>query len=102
MDTTLIRSCLEKFGLALAADFDHGFTLVRAAVRANAVNDVIFVAVFAANEMIQRERIMRTAAVASADGMFSFWQRTHNTTPSICQSHRRSDGLDTAVDEGKL
>jgi hypothetical protein len=57
----------KKSGLALGADFHHRFTLVGSAVRANVVSHMIFVAVFAADQVIQGECIMRTTTIASAD-----------------------------------
>ncbi len=68
-------------GLAVIAYFDHGLALVRAAVRADMVRDVVFVAVFAANQMIERQRIVRAAAVTAATRMFSLRQRTHGLAP---------------------
>jgi hypothetical protein len=65
----------------LVSDFDDSFAFVRPAVGANVMHDVILAAVFAADEVIQRERIVRAASVATAPGMFSFRQRTHRLTP---------------------
>ena len=47
--------CLAISPACLAfADFDPGFALVRSAVRANAMRDVVLAAVFALDQMIQR------------------------------------------------
>jgi len=45
------------------------------------MSNMIFVAVFTANQMIQRQRIMRATPILAAVGMFSLWQRTHENTP---------------------
>jgi hypothetical protein len=65
VDTALKIS--KKSGLAFGADFHNRFALVGSAVRANVVSHMILIAVFAANQVVQGERIMRTTTVASAD-----------------------------------
>jgi hypothetical protein len=67
--------------LGVGSDFDDRFALVRPAVGANVMHDVILAAVFAADEVVQRERVMGAPFIAAAPGMSSFWQRTHRITP---------------------
>lgn len=68
-------------GLSLGLDFDDGLALVRPAARANPMCNVVFAAVFAANKVIQRQRVMGAPPVTTAAGLPSFRQWTHERTP---------------------
>jgi len=72
--------------LALGFDFEDGFALIRPTVRAHMMGDVILSAAFAANQMVERQRIVRPTPVTAAPRMFSFWQRTHKNAPLNSQN----------------
>jgi hypothetical protein len=58
-------------------DFYKCLAAICAAVEAGTMRDMIFTTPFAHHQMIQRQAVMRPAAIAAAARDFTFWQRTH-------------------------
>lgn len=57
--------------LFLSFDLNTGFAAIIATVGANMMRDMVFAAVFAAQQVIERQRIVRTTPVTAAAGVFS-------------------------------
>ena len=65
----------------LGLNFNHGLATVRAALRTNPVCNMVLAAVLANNEVVERERIVGTAAVAAALRDFPLRKGTHRDSP---------------------
>lgn len=63
--------------LLISFDFDDGLALIGAAVGAHVMGKMHLAAAFAADKLLQRQRIVRTTPILTANGMFTFWQRAH-------------------------
>jgi hypothetical protein len=69
----------------LFIDFHHRLTLIRAAFGAYMMSLVIFSTAWAFHQVLQRQAVMGTTAVATAAGDFAFRQWTHrNCSLLIC------------------
>ena len=62
-------------------DLDDFLAAVAAAGGADVMRDVEFAATFTFNQVIERERVVRTAFVAPGTGNLAFWKRPHGLSP---------------------
>lgn len=65
----------------LGLNFNHRLAAVSAALRANPVRDMIFAAVLANNEVVERECIVGASAIAAALRDFPLRKGTHRDSP---------------------
>lgn len=61
----------KEMKLGVVADFHDCFAAIAAALLADVMRDMIFATGFADDQMVERQRVVRTAAVTTAAGMFA-------------------------------
>lgn len=61
----------KEMKLCVVADFDDGLAAIAAALLADMMRDVIFATGFTNDEVVKRQRVVRTAAIATAAGVFA-------------------------------
>jgi len=69
-------------------NLENGLAAIRAAFGADMMHDMILATVFTDDEMIERQRVVRTAAITTTARVFALGQRTHEIAPDVIKPVR--------------